>query len=164
MSLYSKLGCLKRNTLVLWSWRWRRSQSFYTAEGEYLTLIVLWNATLNFLASCDKSFFVAKDELDIINIITCPLPGCGRSWCKSCSQIVDDITQTHSCDGTEELQRLMGANGWKYCPGVNASFLLKVGLTIAAGCRTPAEKTGGCNHMAVRTHYSRHLFSTLTSL
>ncbi|KAF9821242.1 hypothetical protein IEO21_00850 [Rhodonia placenta] len=37
----------------------------------------------------------------------------------------------HSCDGSSELKHLMQQRGWKYCPG----------------CKTPAEKIDGCNHM-----------------
>ncbi|GJE84050.1 RING-type domain-containing protein [Phanerochaete sordida] len=104
------------------------------SEGEYATFVELQMASFSMLLhcrGCDNSFFVVKDELDEVSIITCPLPGCEQSWCKMCSQMLDDQEAEHSCDGTAELHRLMGQKGWKYCPG----------------CQTPAEKTEGCNHM-----------------
>lgn len=54
--------------------------------------------------------------MDEMNIITCPLPACGSSWCKACNHIVA-LDSPHSCDGTAELRALMGQKGWKYCPG-----------------------------------------------
>ncbi|EKM59123.1 uncharacterized protein PHACADRAFT_205299 [Phanerochaete carnosa HHB-10118-sp] len=113
-------------------------QQLGLSEEDYVIFVELEMASFSMLLhcrGCDKSFFVVKDELDSINVITCPLPGCGKSWCKTCSHFIDDISQTHTCDGTAELQRLMGDKGWKYCPG----------------CRTPAEKIGGCNHMACKS-------------
>ncbi|KAJ3558370.1 hypothetical protein NM688_g964 [Phlebia brevispora] len=52
-----------------------------------------------------------------------------------CNQNVNPDGPEHSCDGTNELDHLMDQKGWKYCPG----------------CRTPAEKIEGCNHMACTT-------------
>ncbi|EKM59101.1 uncharacterized protein PHACADRAFT_205278 [Phanerochaete carnosa HHB-10118-sp] len=104
------------------------------SEEEFATFVELEMASFSILMhcrGCDKSFFVVRDELDSVAVITCPLPGCGKSWCKACSQIIDSIGQTHTCDGTAEFQRLMGTQGWKYCPG----------------CQTPAEKIEGCNHL-----------------
>jgi len=109
-------------------------QQIGLSEKEYATFVELEMASFSVLLhcrGCDESFFVVKDELDGVSIITCPLPRCEQSWCKACSQIIDSIDQTHSCDGTAELQRLMGDKGWKYCPG----------------CQTPAEKIEGCNHV-----------------
>ncbi|GJE84051.1 hypothetical protein PsYK624_001260 [Phanerochaete sordida] len=80
---------------------------------------------------CDSSFFVAKDVLNDASIITCPLPNCKQSWCKTCSQMLDGPMAAHSCDGTVELHTLMAKKGWKYCPG----------------CRTPVERVSGCSHM-----------------
>ncbi|KAJ7739825.1 hypothetical protein B0H16DRAFT_60005 [Mycena metata] len=37
----------------------------------------------------------------------------------------------HSCDGSSELEHLMKSRGWKHCPG----------------CKTPFQKSSGCNHM-----------------
>lgn len=109
-------------------------QQIGLSDQEYAIFVELEMAIFSILLhcrGCDRTFFVVRSELDAVSIITCPLPNCGRTWCKLCSQTIDDITQTHSCDGAAELQQLMGAKGWKFCPG----------------CRTPTEKISGCNHM-----------------
>ncbi|KAK0194944.1 hypothetical protein F5146DRAFT_924419 [Armillaria mellea] len=82
---------------------------------------------------CQNGTFVDRTEYQESKIITCPLPGCSYTWCKSCSQAIDTApgAPEHSCDGTSELDHLMKERGWKYCPG----------------CRTPVQKDGGCNHM-----------------
>lgn len=82
---------------------------------------------------CQSSTFVDRTEYQESKIITCPLPGCSHTWCKSCSQTIDTVpgAPEHSCDGTSELDHLMKERGWKYCPG----------------CRTPVQKDGGCHHM-----------------
>ncbi|KAI0638027.1 hypothetical protein C8Q77DRAFT_405947 [Trametes polyzona] len=80
---------------------------------------------------CHESPFVDKGEYDESKVIHCPLAGCGYAWCKLCSQEIDPSGPEHSCDGTNELEHIMKQNGWKHCPG----------------CRTPAEKITGCNHM-----------------
>lgn len=46
---------------------------------------------------------------------------------------VDEKGCLHSCDGSAELEDLMGKSGWKHCPG----------------CKIPTEKIEGCNHMRV---------------
>ncbi|KAK0505261.1 hypothetical protein EDD18DRAFT_1128361 [Armillaria luteobubalina] len=82
---------------------------------------------------CQNGTFVDRTEYQESKIITCPLPGCSYTWCKSCSQAVDTApgAPEHSCDGTSELNHLMKERGWHYCPG----------------CKTPVQKDGGCNHM-----------------
>lgn len=65
--------------------------------------------------------FVARDEHEKANTITCPLPKCDHRWCKKCEQSVDFGVSKHSCDGTAELDQLMKEKGWKYCPGEFAS-------------------------------------------
>ncbi|KAK0202721.1 hypothetical protein DFS33DRAFT_1385094 [Desarmillaria ectypa] len=80
---------------------------------------------------CKKSAFVDRTEYQEASIITCPLPGCNYTWCKSCQQSVDVTGPQHSCDGSSELDHLMKQRGWKYCPG----------------CKTPVQKESGCNHM-----------------
>ncbi|KAE9393084.1 hypothetical protein BT96DRAFT_924279, partial [Gymnopus androsaceus JB14] len=64
-------------------------------------------------------------------IVTCPLPGCGHAWCKTCMQDIDFGGPPHSCDGSNELASLMREKGWKACPG----------------CQTNIQKMDGCNHM-----------------
>jgi len=91
---------------------------------------------------CQRSMFVARDELEGVNIIVCPLPDCYHAWCKLCQQSIDSSGPNHSCDGTLELHHLMRKEGWKYCPT----------------CKTPIQKTSGCNHMtcitpACNTHF-----------
>ena len=60
--------------------------------------------------------FVARDDLEEVNIITCPLPDCNHTWCKQCQQSIDISGQKHSCNGILELEYLMKQQGWKYCP------------------------------------------------
>ena len=65
---------------------------------------------------CQRSMFVAKDEHEEVDIVTCPLPDCNHTWCKQCQQPIDFGGPKHSCDGSSELDHLMKQNGWKYCP------------------------------------------------
>ena len=60
--------------------------------------------------------FVAKDEHEEVDIVTCPLPDCNHTWCKQCQQPIEFGGPKHSCDGSSELDHLMKQNGWKYCP------------------------------------------------
>ena len=69
---------------------------------------------------CQRSMFVARDELEGVNIIVCPLPDCYHAWCKLCQQSIDSSGPNHSCDGTLELHHLMRKEGWKYCPSESA--------------------------------------------
>ncbi|OBZ76589.1 hypothetical protein A0H81_03829 [Grifola frondosa] len=80
---------------------------------------------------CKESIFVDKNEYQETEILVCPLQRCNYTWCKACSQQIDIGGPQHSCDGSSELKHLMGQRGWKHCPG----------------CKTPAEKIEGCNHM-----------------
>ncbi|KAG7439763.1 uncharacterized protein BT62DRAFT_983338 [Guyanagaster necrorhizus] len=75
---------------------------------------------------CKKSAFVDRTEYQEAGIIACPVPRCNHIWWKSCQQ-------THSCDGSSELDHLMKQRGWKYCPG----------------CKTSVQKESGCNHTTV---------------
>jgi len=84
---------------------------------------------------CQRSMFVARDEHEEANVIACPLPDCNHAWCKQCQQSIDFNGPKHSCDGTSELDHLMKEQGWKYCPT----------------CKTPIQKTSGCNHMTCMT-------------
>ncbi|KAJ1300980.1 hypothetical protein OPQ81_003404 [Rhizoctonia solani] len=81
-----------------------------------------------------SSVFVDRKDYDRAEIITCPMPRCTRSWCKQCNQTIQGGAR-HSCDGSAELETLMHQRGWKHCPG----------------CRTPIERSMGCNHMTCTT-------------
>ncbi|EJD00190.1 uncharacterized protein FOMMEDRAFT_159840 [Fomitiporia mediterranea MF3/22] len=83
--------------------------------------------------ACNRSAFVDKLEFERTKVLFCPFPNCSYVWCKECQQEVDTSKDgpIHSCDGSEELTHLMSRTGWKNCPG----------------CKTPTEKTEGCNHM-----------------
>jgi hypothetical protein len=80
---------------------------------------------------CAGKAFVDKEDYQEATIIQCPLPQCEYTWCKQCSQPTEAGDFGHSCDGTNELSQLMDSEGWKFCPG----------------CRTPTEKTTGCDHI-----------------
>ncbi|KAI0250865.1 hypothetical protein BJV78DRAFT_525300 [Lactifluus subvellereus] len=91
---------------------------------------------------CQQSMFVARDEHEEAKIIVCPLPGCNHVWCKQCQRTIEIDGSKHSCDGTSELDHLMKQQGWKHCPT----------------CKTPIQKTTGCNFMsciapACNTHF-----------
>lgn len=83
---------------------------------------------------CSQSAFVDRKDYDLAEIITCPMPRCTHSWCKQCNQSIEGGSK-HSCDGSAELETLMNQRGWKHCPG----------------CRTPIERSMGCNHMTCST-------------
>jgi hypothetical protein len=103
---------------------------------------------------CQRSMFVARDEHEKTDIILCPLLDCSHAWCKQCQQSIDDGLE-HSCDGTSELDLLMGQNGWKYCPSKPASpryhsrSEIYCNPPLSLACKTPIRKKSGCNHMAV---------------
>lgn len=73
------------------------------------------------VGSCRETVFVDRDEYEAVDVITCPLPGCNHTWCKACSQTIEDGGPAHSCDGTAELDHLISEQGWKRCPGVSLS-------------------------------------------
>ncbi|KDQ06304.1 hypothetical protein BOTBODRAFT_121686 [Botryobasidium botryosum FD-172 SS1] len=81
---------------------------------------------------CKTMFRVDRADYDKQTIITCPLRGCGGSWCKVCAQITSPF-DLHSCSGADTgvLERMMAVRDWKRCPG----------------CSIMVEKIGGCDHM-----------------
>ena len=102
---------------------------------------------------CTHTIFVDKAEYQATKIIVCPLPGCCYAWCKICSQEVEVGGPQHSCDGSSELNHLMKARGWKYCPGKRSlphEIAIVRSQSILEGCQTPAEKIDGCNYISVR--------------
>ncbi|KAI0650279.1 hypothetical protein C8Q79DRAFT_1006563 [Trametes meyenii] len=100
--------------------------------GIYVDMQMSKFSTMIDCRKCQQTLWVDRDEYQESKVITCPLQGCGYVWCKLCSQPVDNTVPEHSCDGTNELDHLMKEQGWKHCPG----------------CKTPAEKIMGCNHIA----------------
>ncbi|KAJ6567087.1 hypothetical protein B0H19DRAFT_718467 [Mycena capillaripes] len=103
-------------------------------DKEYQTLQELQIASLSILLHCRKckqSVFVDRAEYEAAPILVCPLPRCSYSWCKACQQRIVTDGSEHSCDGSSELEHLMKRQGWKHCPG----------------CKTPFQKSSGCNHM-----------------
>ncbi|TFK72289.1 hypothetical protein BDN72DRAFT_792665 [Pluteus cervinus] len=83
---------------------------------------------------CRRSVNIDRQEYEENAILACPLPGCNYGWCKNCQQAIVQNGPRHSCDGTNELDHLMTQQGWKRCPR----------------CKTPIQKTSGCNHMTCR--------------
>ncbi|KAH9912634.1 uncharacterized protein BXZ73DRAFT_107364 [Epithele typhae] len=71
-------------------------------------------STIIHCRKCKETIFVDKVEYQETEMVAIQIGG-----------------PKHSCDGSTELQHLMGERGWKKCPG----------------CETPTEKTEGCNHM-----------------
>ncbi|KAJ6620547.1 hypothetical protein B0H10DRAFT_2215822 [Mycena sp. CBHHK59/15] len=103
-------------------------------DKEYQVLQELQIASLSILLHCRKckeSIFVDRTEYEASPILVCPLPACDHVWCKACQQTIDVAGPQHSCDGSSELEHLMKRRGWKHCPG----------------CKTPFQKSSGCNHM-----------------
>ncbi|KAJ7708982.1 hypothetical protein B0H17DRAFT_1000084 [Mycena rosella] len=103
-------------------------------DKEYQILQELQIASLSILLHCRKckqSMFVDRAEYDEAPILVCPLPRCNHAWCKACQQTILVHGPEHSCDGSAELEHLMKRRGWKHCPG----------------CKTPFQKSSGCNHM-----------------
>ncbi|KIM57705.1 hypothetical protein SCLCIDRAFT_1123734 [Scleroderma citrinum Foug A] len=89
---------------------------------------------------CSQYAFVDKSDYDHLDKMTCPFPGCDHTWCKNCQQEITSNGAKHTCDGSLEFKHLMKQMGWKYCPR----------------CKTPIQKTEGCNHMTVSfPHYSQ---------
>ncbi|KAJ7781843.1 hypothetical protein DFH07DRAFT_389576 [Mycena maculata] len=106
-------------------------------DQEYQILQELQIASMSILLHCRKckeSVFVDRIEYEAAPILVCPLPRCNYAWCKACQQTIPMDGPKHSCDGSSELEHLMKRRGWKHCPG----------------CKTPFQKSSGCNHMTVR--------------
>lgn len=103
----------------------------------------------HFACRCKNTVFVDKSEHAATEILVCPLQGCTYAWCKSCSQKIEFGGPKHSCDGSSELKHLMQQRGWKYCPGMLKVHMTSLFLIWYVGCKTPAEKIDGCNHMTV---------------
>ncbi|KAJ7491894.1 hypothetical protein FB451DRAFT_1165111 [Mycena latifolia] len=103
-------------------------------DNEYQILQELQIASLSILLhcrNCKQSVFVDRAEYEAAPIIVCPLPRCNYTWCKACQHTIPMDGPKHSCDGSSELEHLMNRRGWKHCPG----------------CKTPFQKSDGCNHM-----------------
>ncbi|CUA74307.1 putative E3 ubiquitin-protein ligase RNF217 [Rhizoctonia solani] len=85
---------------------------------------------------CNRSYMVSREDYNDPGSkqFTCAMPDCDHTWCKSCSTSIEK-GETHTCDGSAELTRLMEREGWKKCPG----------------CQAPIEKSEGCNHMTCTT-------------
>ena len=100
---------------------------------------------------CQRSVHIDRQQYEESKMLVCPLPDCNHTWCKACQQSVTLGGPPHSCDGTLELDHLMNQHGWKYCPSMSSSYgVTRLHLLSLAGCRTPVQKNGGCNHMSVR--------------
>ncbi|KDQ11846.1 hypothetical protein BOTBODRAFT_34936 [Botryobasidium botryosum FD-172 SS1] len=93
---------------------------------------------------CKESLVLDRREYysALNDMISCPLPGCDGYWCKTCSKVCPR-NKKHKCGGspllrfwrkpgrTSEMDKLIRKKRWMRCPR----------------CKTPTEKTDGCNHM-----------------
>lgn len=61
--------------------------------------------------------FVDMAEYRSMDIIACPLRGCDHVWCRKCERSIKRGGPQHSCDGSNELEHLAKASGWRHCPG-----------------------------------------------
>ncbi|KAJ6514887.1 hypothetical protein C8R47DRAFT_961601 [Mycena vitilis] len=103
-------------------------------DKQYQILQELQIAPLSVLLQCRKckeSVFVDREDYEAEPVLVCPFPTCDHVWCKACQQTIVIGGAKHSCDGSTELEDLMKQQGWKHCPT----------------CKTPFQKSEGCNHM-----------------
>ncbi|KAJ6456123.1 hypothetical protein C8R45DRAFT_1064835 [Mycena sanguinolenta] len=110
------------------------AQTLGLDDKDYQILQELQIASMSILLhcrQCKESVFVDRAEYEAEQILVCPLPRCNYAWCKACQQTIPMDGPKHSCDGSSELEHLMKRRGWKHCPG----------------CKTPFQKSDGCNHM-----------------
>ncbi|KAJ7656296.1 hypothetical protein DFH06DRAFT_991742 [Mycena polygramma] len=114
-------------------------------DKQYQILQELQIAPLSILLHCRKckeSVYVDREDYEAEPVLVCPFPTCDHVWCKACQQTIVIGGPKHSCDGSTELEHLMKRRGWKHCPN----------------CKTPFQKSEGCNHMtcispACNTHF-----------
>ncbi|KAG9307908.1 hypothetical protein JVU11DRAFT_12952 [Chiua virens] len=105
------------------------------SEKQWETWVEMEMAQFSIAVNCRKchhSGFVDRDDLEAQSEIHCPFLSCDHVWCKMCQQTIEAGGPKHSCDGTAELDHLMTQQGWRYCPN----------------CKTPIQKTSGCNHLS----------------
>ncbi|KAG9127234.1 hypothetical protein FRC07_000105 [Ceratobasidium sp. 392] len=101
----------------------------------YVELSLASHSTVIYCRKCERAAFVMRADLDgQARAINCPLPDCSHKWCKNCNVSIEEGVE-HSCDGTNELKKLMTEQGWKDCPA----------------CKTTISRTEGCYHMTCRT-------------
>ncbi|KAH7105366.1 hypothetical protein BKA62DRAFT_386156 [Auriculariales sp. MPI-PUGE-AT-0066] len=104
------------------------------SPDQYEVWVSLQLAGVSVEIECRKCKFKAhvdRQDHDQTHFIACQSRNCRYVWCRMCNQEIPHGRVNHSCDGTKELDALMGKSGWKYCPG----------------CKTPCEKIMGCQHM-----------------
>jgi hypothetical protein len=100
--------------------------------------------------------FVARDDYENVDTISCPVPGCKHEWCKQCQQSIEFGGTKHSCNGTSELEHLIKQQRWKRCPSepMPAAAFFLLGSQISShpfsACNIPIQKISGCDHMLVR--------------
>ncbi|KAF9531707.1 hypothetical protein CPB83DRAFT_786403 [Crepidotus variabilis] len=94
-------------------------------------LQLLTHASLIHCGRCKQEMYVDREQFEANDIVSCPLPSCQYSWCKSCSKEVSPCDKSHTCVKNKKLHRLAKRKGWKPCPG----------------CGVLVDKTVGCNHM-----------------
>ena len=105
------------------------------------------------ITRCKRSAVVDRLDLETATTLVCPFPRCSYMWCKACQQEIMAGGPPHTCDGSSELDHLMKERGWKYCPSQFFCPLVSFcHVKFSTGCKTPFQKSAGCNHMTVSRH------------
>jgi hypothetical protein len=77
---------------------------------------------LKHIVRCKQVLMVAREDYLNEPFITCNLPGCSSRFCRACLVVMEGQSDEHTCKVDEELDALMKANGWRYCPGTSLFF------------------------------------------
>ncbi|KAF9561217.1 hypothetical protein CPC08DRAFT_635653 [Agrocybe pediades] len=79
---------------------------------------------------CAETVNIEKESFGVQSVIKCPAEKCGHKWCNNCMKDLTNSSEGHRCKNGG-ISKLMRRKGWRYCPG----------------CKTPVQKSYGCNHI-----------------